>query len=177
MISHSLDLKQEIRAHRKFIWYVRDFAYIKKVHLTGFNVLQVYMCLSVAYLLYLNIPVVYMRSFLLKICLFVVSCCFLTSATETDIGSYHQTFFDEYDTYAPCEKQILQVEKKQVSPQETVLVLSGCDTPFYFLFLLQPISFKSELPVSSLRKKDRKIFLHNSSFLIWYRGASFFFPT
>lgn len=107
-----------------------------------------------------------MRYLLLKIFILLVGCCFFTSATETDFGGYHQTFFDEYDTYVPAEQQVLGITEKQVFLEKTGLPLYN---PLITLNALSPLYRKlrcSKVNLGQLLVGERKIFLHNSSFLI-----------
>ncbi|MGN6291254.1 MAG: hypothetical protein ACTHMV_00805 [Chitinophagaceae bacterium] len=107
-----------------------------------------------------------MRSFLLQILFALLSCCFFTSATETDIGSYHQTFFDDYDTYMPTEQQALHLADITEAKQKTsVLLWQPVAATFTFS---SPITFTSIFPQSAdwLAAKKRRLFLYNSSLLI-----------
>jgi hypothetical protein len=101
-----------------------------------------------------------------KILILLVSCSFFLSATETNIGSYHQTFFDADDTYIPSTQEDLQVPNNLVFLQKSGLPLLSQYTNF-----LLPSSLKAcYLPCLSdcdqPLTRRRKIFLYNSSLLI-----------
>jgi hypothetical protein len=107
-----------------------------------------------------------MRPILLKIFILLLSCCFFTSATETDIGSYHQTFFDDYDTYIPTEQQDFQVADIMEGRQKTILPPALPAIPF--LSFLYSNTFSICLPgsVGWLSMKKTRLFLQYSSLLI-----------
>jgi len=107
-----------------------------------------------------------MRSSPLKIFILIISCCFFTSATETEIGSCHQTFFDDYDTYIPAEKVLQQSLAKQVSPQKKVLPLYNQLSTFNGVSFLQSRQYDCKATCHWLSAGTRKIFLYNSVFLI-----------
>ena len=44
-----------------------------------------------------------MTRWLYKLLLATLSFAFFLSATETDVGEYHNTFFDQFDTYTKTE--------------------------------------------------------------------------
>jgi len=51
-----------------------------------------------------------MRLMLVKFSVLVMTCCFFPAVVELDIGDYHQTFFDDYDTYLPDAQLDFHVE-------------------------------------------------------------------
>src|ERR1700731_3168104 len=106
-----------------------------------------------------------MRSTLHKILILLVSCSFFLSATETDIGSYHQTFFDDDDTYIPSAQQDLEVPNNLVFLQKSGLTLLSHSTNFFRPSSLKGsyVSCPSDCDQQTI---DRKIFLYNSSLLI-----------
>jgi hypothetical protein len=107
-----------------------------------------------------------MRSFLLKILILIVSCCFFISATETDIGTYHQTFFDDDDTYIPSAQQNLEAPNNQVFLQKTGFTLFNQFANFrYSSYRQRSYGCCREID-KYLSTPKRKIFLENSSLLI-----------
>jgi len=108
-----------------------------------------------------------MRPFLLKIFILLLSCCFFTSATETDIGDYHQTFFDDYDTYIPSEHMDFQVADIITDGQQKTTLPPGLPVTFFFIHS-HSNTFPHSLPQSvgwfSMRKT--RLFLQYSSLLI-----------
>jgi len=107
-----------------------------------------------------------MRSLLLKMLILLVSCCFLTSATETDIGSYQQTFFDDYDTYIPSAQQDIEVPNTQAFLQKNGLTLFNQFRDFHCSSSLQRSYGCCMAILKNLSPAKRKIFLDNSSLLI-----------
>lgn len=49
-------------------------------------------------------PLKVMSKWLSKILLIFISLSFFTSAVELNVGAFHHTFFDEYDTYVKAEQ-------------------------------------------------------------------------
>jgi len=107
-----------------------------------------------------------MRSLLLKILILIISCCFLISATETDIGSSHQTFFDDDDTYLPADQQDLQVNEGQIFLQKIGLNLHNFFTTLNYPCFFDSGYYHSFSNFYQFETGKRKIFLYNSSLLI-----------
>jgi len=117
-------------------------------------------------LLYLPIDIEFMRLLLTKILISIVLGCFVPSATETDIGHCHQTFFDDYDTYIASPQQDLETPDHQLFLQKTGLPLFN-----HFPDLLPAFPYQGGYGCFTkisrhLSLQKRKIFLENSSLLI-----------
>jgi len=108
-----------------------------------------------------------MRPILLKIFILLLSCCFFASATETDIGSYHQTFFDDYDTYIPAEHQDFQVADIITAGKQRTTLPPGLPVILFFTHSYSNI-FPSCRPQSAgwLSTKKHRLFIQYSSLLI-----------
>jgi len=98
--------------------------------------------------------------------LLVTCCCFLISATETDIGNSHQTFFDDYDTYLPSDQLDLPVNEGQAVLQRVELNLNNFFTTLNFPSFLTGGNYFSFSNYNRYPISRRKIFLYNSSLLI-----------
>jgi hypothetical protein len=100
-----------------------------------------------------------MVKWLYKILFLFIICSFFISATELDLGESHNTFFDEYDTYAKAD---------QISDDHTSIIQ---EYPNSFVLLSDSHNDKSiirqegtpsHLPGNYSNHYTPKLFLRNS---------------
>ncbi len=111
-----------------------------------------------------------MRKYLIGGVLLIVGICFSISASELNAFGFHNTFFDQYDTYVQSDDIDLQVDTKIEKERENSK--SGC--MYHILFTDCPVSqqWVNEIFYYSFTGKyaaqtyTTKIFLMNSVWLI-----------
>ncbi len=101
-----------------------------------------------------------MVKWLYKILFVVISFSFFISATETDLGVCHNTFFDEFDTYAKAE-QVSVDHASFVEQQPDHFVLLCCFFGDYKSIKGQEL-FTYRLPADYFNYYPPKLFLRNS---------------
>ena len=101
-----------------------------------------------------------MAKWLYKILFIVISISFFICATEMDLGICHNTFFDEYDTYAKTEQ--VSVDHEYASQQQAdKLLLFHSFFDNYKAVKIRKL-FSNRLPAGYFDYYLPKLFLHNS---------------
>ena len=98
-----------------------------------------------------------------KLFLLLISLSFILSATETDVGEVHHTFFDQFDTYIKNEQVFLDNTFAVQSLDDSPLVYFTKKYNNFLLYRLKKVSFQPILQYSRACPKD---FILNSVWLI-----------
>lgn len=102
-----------------------------------------------------------MSKWLSKILLIVISLSFFTSAVELNVGAFHHTFFDEYDTYVKAEQVSFDHATVDAPDDNPNFLLASVFSFYYSSIIAQQVSFE-HFRNYHLNHYQPKLFLLNS---------------
>lgn len=104
-----------------------------------------------------------MNKVLYKILFISIGISFFISATEMDLGEYHNTFFDEYDTYVKTEQVVLEHSTIEYQKHDEWLLFRFVISNYIQAIVLQKLI---EPTLSCSNYYTSRLFLRNSMWRI-----------